>query len=369
MDWLTVCDKMVKMYVSIHFDPKDRDSATNIANDIRQYDPDILFHANHPVVQFFQQVGFQGYPYQSMVWLLDDPAIMGDEMFHPNELVLVSDPAFIDSAQKRGAKTVIFLPVAATVQDIQYRNNYDFPVVYVGSTQVNHDALNSIPNQFLEYFEQIIRLKCSNPQLSIEELLVSHPYAEGKIIQLSGPLHYFLYTESNRQYRLQFLHSLVESGLRLYGNDEWIEQVQRTKLQSCYMGSIDPVNDYPFLVRSCKININIRSMQRFSAPVHRDFLYPCYGGFTVSSSLQSTETDWPQIDPLNIYRLPDFPWSPSANSPEQMKDLVEHYLKNESERNEWIENSRSIIQNQHTYRHRVCQLGDIVDKLEYSYNS
>jgi hypothetical protein len=103
------------------------------------------------------------------------------------------------------------------------------------------------------------------------------------------------------------LNVLAPLGLRLYGNALWKTESRGTALESCFCGRLESFTDYPNLIRSVRININLRSLQGFDAPTHRDFLVPRLGGFLLSSAVRVHPVDWKQIDLHRIFRLDEFP--------------------------------------------------------------
>lgn len=345
-------------------DPKDPGVVVKVREDLFHYRPDVIFLANHPATLFLSQIGIDKPPCPTLVWLCDDPVIMGWESFGEDEIVIVADPSFEKGARDRKAKTILFLPVAAPDRlSSEYRKEYDVPVAYVGSVFINRDARQKIPDEVGPYFAEIISRKVKEPWRDFSELMLTCPFKENKVIQLTGQIAYFLYTEANRIYRNIFLNHINPSDLHLYGNTAWIDQICGTMIHHCYRGPLDPFTQYPHLIRSASINLNLRSLQIFVTPTQRDFLVPRLGGFLLSTTIRADKYDWSQTDPNGIFKLSEFPWSPSCQTPEEMAALVNHYLDNESARREWIEKTSSIIDADHTFSYRMEQLGSSIDSL------
>jgi hypothetical protein len=256
--------------------------------DIESFEPDAILLANHPSSLFFQQIGVDCVTCPVLVWLLDDPDLMGSEPFSPNEIVMVTDPRFQQGAKKRGAQIVGFLPVAAPDRmQADFRPGMIFQLpMWVPFMSIER-RVPDIPLPIQAYLERIIAYKVRFPERSFEEIMEEIPYKTDQKIVLSGPLNYYLYSEANRRYRMEFLLALVSFGLRLYGNEAWREEIHGTGLQSCFAGRLDPFQEYPNLIRSATITINLRSLQGFSTPTHRDFLVPRLGGFSIATASQS----------------------------------------------------------------------------------
>src|SRR5690606_21029898 len=130
-------------------------------------------------------------------------------------------------------------------------------VVYVGALG-NCDGLRKqLSPELLNYFDSIIQSKLEQPQISFDELLSLHPYSSTQIIKLSGQLAYYLYAECNREYRKQYIENLLDCDFTLYGNSQWL-QSNIQQLEHCFKGTLDPVRDYPNLIHSVLINLNLR---------------------------------------------------------------------------------------------------------------
>lgn len=342
--------------------PDDPETPRRIREDIAKCKPDVLLLANHPAALFFKQIGITEPPCPCLVWLFDDPAIMGKERFGEEEIVLASDPGFMEGARKRGAKRIHFVPVAApdTVA-VKRKEIYAAPLVYVGAAAVHAETQRTVPPDILKYLHGIIQRKVENPSRDFAVLLKRYPYLPNKMITLTGPLAYYLYSEANRLYRLRFLEALIPLGLIFYGNPGWLPSVFGTVLESCFRIGIDSLTEYPHLIHSVDINLNIRSLQGFTAPVHRDFLVPRLGGFLLSSAPQKSTFHWKWADPKNLFHLDQLVWSPACRDPKTMVETARRYLVNPAQRKEWIDRASRTIAEHHTYANRMQQLGALLD--------
>jgi len=348
-------------------DPNDPGVAAKVREDLEQFKPDVIFLANHPATLFLKQISFDQLPCPTLVWLCDDPSIMGWESFGKDEIVLIADPSFEKGARERNAEKIIFLPVAAPDRlQSEFRQEYDIPVSYVGSVFVNHEARRNIPDEVGPYFAEIISRKVKEPWREFSDLMLDYPYQDGKVIQLTGQIAYFLYTEANRIYRNIYLTGLNPSELHLYGNNAWIDQICGTPIHLCFRGPLDPFTEYPHLIRSASINLNLRSLQIFVTPTQRDFLTPRLGGFLLSTQIHSNYYDWKIADPTGTFKLSEFPWSPSYQTPNELAEAVSRYLKDESARLEWIDHASRTIDTVHTFARRMDQLGAIIDSMPSS---
>lgn len=356
--------------VHIHyFDPQNPNADEQLKQSLFDFEPDSILLANHPSTLFWQNMGCAPQSCPVFVWVFDDPFIMGGEPFGENDTVWVADPSFATGAKLRGANQIMFVPVAAPCEiHAETQTKYEVPLAYVGACFRIQNAREQMGENVAVFLDQIIALKLNNPNQSFESLLETNLLGGTGKVQWSGQLGYYLYTESNRLHRLNHLQPMTQLGLNLFGNDAWITEIKNTPLQTCFQGTIEPMQEYPSLIRSASINLNLRSMQGISAPVQRDFLMPAAGGFMLSSQRIGTNMNWQQWDPSNRYQLNDFEWSPSFQSTEEATSLVQHYSANPNARLEWIDEAQQCIQNHHTFAHRMQQVGELINETKLEPN-
>ncbi len=353
--------KNVRLY---SFNPSEQDAVSKMREDLLQFNPHVVFLANHPASLFLSQLGLkkENLDCSFWIWLFDDPLLMGDEPFDPDEIVLAADPKFISGARSRSAKNIIFLPVAAPSNlSVEYRQEYEAPLAYVGAVMDITSMRNQIQPFVRDYLDRIAEKRLENLQTDFIRLVAQNPIAEGKELTLNGPLLYYLYALTNRIYRMQFIKQLAPLGLKLYGNEVWRPLLKNENLESLFQGPLDPFHEYPHLLASVKINLNLRSLQGFVAPTQRDFLIPMTGGFMLSTKIRQEYFDWPQVDQDNVFQLESFPWSPEFSTPELMLEAVQVYLHKPRFCQEWVDYVQRQFHKNHTFAHRMQQLGMILD--------
>ncbi|MBN2326757.1 MAG: hypothetical protein JXR73_06355 [Candidatus Omnitrophica bacterium] len=361
MDGLRLIGKEVREFF---LDRSDAALCQMARRDVLSHQPDAILLANHPSSVFLNQIGLDSAPCPVLVWLFDDPLLMGNEPFDDKEIVLVTDPQFEAGARQRGAKQVYFLPAAAPDHiSANFQEQYAAPINYVGSIHINPKARAGIPPELRGYLKAVIGRKVESPEMNFEEILTRFPLAPGKQIAMTGPLHYFLYTEANRQSRLHFLRALAPHVLRIYGNEMWKDELKDVTMQNCFRGRLDPFLEYPDVIYSSDVTINLRSLQGFRAPTHRDFLAPRLGGFLLSSMIHEDSYDWKSVDPQNLYHLQEFPWSHSFRRPAEMAESASRFLADPQKRKDWIELASREIHLHHLYSQRMIQFGELLDSV------
>ncbi|MDP8245765.1 MAG: hypothetical protein P9L94_16905 [Candidatus Hinthialibacter antarcticus] len=340
--------------------PDDSNSLIQMRNELVEFEPTSVLLANHPAQQFWQQLGFDKPQCTSLAWLFDDPLLMGNEAFSSDEIVLLSDPSFEAGAKKRGAQTTLFLPVAAPdAIDVQRDPRLKAAVAYVGAAADLSAMRNALSQDIAGYFDSIAKKKAKQPTADLNDLLAKFPLSKTQRITLTGQVSYYIYANANRIHRLQYLAPLAEKNFHLYGNDAWRPYIENTPLQACFKGGIGPLTDYHPLIQSVEININLRSLQGFSAPTHRDFLVPRLGGFMLASARygQLSSRD---MDPDNRFGIEDFPWAPEADTPDSIEFQTQEWLDKPEKRTQWSQEASEIICREHLFSHRMKQLNDLL---------
>ncbi len=346
-------------------DPGDPQNTRRMREDLLEFDPDAILLANHPASLFQRETGLDSLPSTALVWILDDPFMMGAEPFSEDEIVLIADPGFEPAARNRGAKQIHFLPVAAPeTLPAEFRSEYAHPIAYVGSVPDLSPMRGQLGEETVLYLDRIAERKMNEPSTDFQTLLNDDPIAPGKQVQLTGQLAYYLYAEANRRSRLRFLEALEPLGLALYGNEAWKSQIQDAPLEAVFKGALDPFSEYPHLIHSAHININLRSLQGFTAPTQRDFLVPQLGGFLLSTEVRREYFDWSTIDPENQFDLGAFPWSLDHVNPEDLAQDCLRHLNESCAREEWTHMAASEISEKHTYTRRMEQMLAMIVRVE-----
>ncbi len=343
-------------------DIKDPQTVKKIIDDINEFKPDAIFLANHPSSVFLDQLKLKELPCHFFTLVFDDPFLMGNSLFSKDEIVLISNPYFREIVIQRGAQKIIFWPVAAPDSVCgNSQDEYSSNVSYVGSIYIHREARQKIPLSVQSYLYKIVDLKVKNPDLEFEFLLNKYPMADGSRVKYYQQMHYYLYTEANRLYRLRFLEALAAEGLKFYGNRLWASEIRGNPLEQCFKGRLDPFTQYPDQIVSTKININLRSLQGFVAPSFRDFLVMRLGGFQLSTRRYRTDVDWNEYDPLNLYKMDQFPFPPEYDQPSDMQQGVRYYLEHDAERRDMADHASQLVADNHTFSKRIEQLGRYVD--------
>ncbi len=330
-----------------------------LKSDLLAFSPDCVFFVNQPPGLYYARMGlgpdeWEHLPYRRLVWILDDPFILGNDPFHQDDIILIADPAFETTVRLRGGIQVHFLPVASDIeQQGTIRDKYAAPVGYVGSVKNMENWSKKVPPDLRDYLDRIIVEKVRRPSVPFDRLFQEIPLSPGRRVTLDGPLAYYLYVMANNRFRIERLEQLVPFGLQLYGGNDWLSFVQNSALRHRYRGTLDPITETPDFYRSVAVSVNLRSLQGFTAPTQRDFNVPAAGGFLLSANLgmEPAAACVPYWEGIR---------SPTFRNAMELVEQTQHFLQSPSERVEWVTEVQQVIDRRHRYVHRVKQIAEIL---------
>ena len=143
--------------------------------------------------------------------------------------------------------------------------------------------------------------------------------------------------QATRVYRNGCVRRLLPFHPLIVGDDGWKIEFRHDKLQPRYHGIINYYDELPRFYAHSAINFNCTSKQMKGAVNQRIFDGPAAGGFVL--------TDWrPQMEAL---------FEPGEmvcyRSPDEIPDLVRHYLAHPEERRRILEAGRARVLSCHSW--------------------
>ena len=326
-----------------------------IASAAEENGADVILLVNQSAASFYQYIQHTPSPQltriRKVTWFLDDPQFLVDRPFEPFEHVFVFDDAYLPAAKAWGGASVTHLPLAADMERAgTYDGKWACPVSFVGGLQDQSARRAQLPPEMAAYCDRLVELHLAGRHRSFQQLVVDEPFAPGKQIQLTGQVCHFLYWEANIRYRMRMLESLVDLGLAIYGNEDWIPLIERTPLESCFRGGIDPVTELPHLFTSCAVNINLHSVQCRGSLNQRDYNAPIAGGFLVSDWVPGAGRHFePGREAVYVSSAAD------------MRMAVQYYLEHPELRGGIVNAARERVVRDHTYAHRAGSILRAID--------
>lgn len=327
--------------------------------------PDCLFLVNKVAGEYGNPDTLNSLRFPRMIWLIDDPGCFVGETFHQNDIVFTWDQAYEDVLQHQGAQSVDFFPYVADLDDAQprYREEFASPVSYIGQVKAPRAEELGLGDEELDFTRRMGKLKAASPHRSYEDLVREHQ-GEAGLNLLRSPtdeiprfLRYAMYIVANACRRISVLEKAMPFGLKLYGNEDWLEVLGDHPLKHCYQGPADPENDVADIFLSSTINLNIHSLQALTSLNQRDFNCPLVGGFLITDWVDGAERFFEPETEMVFY-----------HSLDELVAKIGFYLGSDGKRNAIMEAGRTRVMREHTYASRVpAVLKTLADRIRERY--
>jgi spore maturation protein CgeB len=150
--------------------------------------------------------------------------------------------------------------------------------------------------------------------------------------------------EATRVYRSDCVRRITEFDAVVAGDEHWKEVLPPSP--SLRLASrLDYYQDLPRFYPGVKVNLNCTSRQMKSAVNQRVFDVPACGGFVLTDRQAGLEKLFAPGKEVAVF-----------DHPEEIPDLVRHYLANKSQRRRLTRAARKRVLAEHTYEHRLKQL-------------
>lgn len=153
---------------------------------------------------------------------------------------------------------------------------------------------------------------------------------------------YFIGSKFHRQNSLKYIANTYN--VTVFGDENW----RSVSSNITSLKGTDYYSETPQVYKESKISLNFTSPQMKTAVNQRVFDCFAAGGFLLSDYREDIKT---------IQGLSDIP---TFSSKEELLDKCSYYLKNQSEREKLEIKLSSVINQNHTYRHRVIEIVKIL---------
>lgn len=153
----------------------------------------------------------------------------------------------------------------------------------------------------------------------------------------------FLYWRSTQHYRTRCVRELLPFSPVVAGDARWSQLLGSGSWT--HGGPLNYYADLPVFYRLTGINFNTTSMQMKGALNQRVFDVPASGGFLLTDRREQMDVAFEHGTEIVCYE-----------SPEEIGDLVRHYLGNPAARLGIATRARRRIESEHTYAHRVADI-------------
>ena len=295
-------------------------------------------------------------------WFVDNPHLiihLYSKCISPWTALFTYDADNVDSLHAAGFPHVLYLPLGTDLERFRPSSkpvpaSWKADVSFVGNSMVYKVGARlkktKLPRSLLRTF-----------RASAQEFMADESHSIPEFLQRCRPQDYANYMAlSDNEERLAYETALTWQATRVYrngcvrrllpfhplivGDDGWKIEFRHDKLQPRYHGIINYYDELPRFYAHSAINFNCTSKQMKGAVNQRIFDGPAAGGFVL--------TDWrPQMEAL---------FEPGEmvcyRSPDEIPDLVRHYLAHPEERRRILEAGRARVLSCHSWANRLRQL-------------
>jgi len=205
---------------------------------------------------------------------------------------------------------------------------------------------------------ELARDFAASPEREARELMrVRHPEAHAAYQGLPDEetrlaLELLITWEATRLSRRGLVSKLLPFSPLIVGDAGWKKSLTGSGKTWRWHGPIDYYRDLPRFYPASDINFNCTSMQMKGAVNQRVFDVPACGAFVLTDEREQLPELFEVGKEVIVYR-----------SPEEIGDLVRHYLSHESERTTVAEAGRARVLAGHTYVHRLRAMVETMRKI------
>jgi spore maturation protein CgeB len=328
----------------------------NLMNDIAHFRPDFVLTVNHlgfdKEGRLTELLTEMEMPFVS--WFVDSPSIILS-CFSQNISdfcnIFVWDRDYIDDVKNAGYPHVDYLHLA-THEEIFFHKpgDFNYQVSFVGSSMVyaTHKNMRSFShrpdllNSMELVSDKFIELKSRYVSDAINVLKNNGLNIDFEDQEQKEDFEAAVLWRSTQKYRLSGLLKLPPFITTISGDPNWPRLVPDSFNLISERFYYDNLNDF---YNTSKINFNMTSLQMKNAVNQRVFDVPAAGQFLLTDNK------------AQIYEVFDGKTDIAVfHDIEEIRDMVDFYLKNDSVRCNMALNAHKKVLNNHTYKHRLYDM-------------
>ncbi len=332
--------------------PQVRDKLMNF---IREKKPDFIFAVDAGIVrdepEFFESTGVP-----VVAWFVDNPLVdMGPHNIFDRLFVFSWDRLYIEPMLDLGCRFARYLPLATNPSSFR-RLPPDRPecepfrcdISFVGSSLADisiQPELEKVADPLVKkVLIEVIEAHSRMPHPPVGGLRTEAEKRHGVRITYHDMrvLDYNLQVEGTFKYRVRAVNRLARRGIHVYGDDGW-KQIIGDGVK--FRGRIDYEKDLNKMYSASRINLNLSKTQLQTAVNQRVFDAPACGGFVLTDYREDAERLFDVEKEIAVFRSMD-----------EMDELVERFLKDDSDREARARNARRNVLAHHTYAIRMREM-------------
>jgi len=331
-----------------------------VAQSIVDFKPDFIISINHLgfdeegiLTSFLNSIEM---PIAS--WYVDSPNIILKGFYKnvsPYVSIFLWDKGYIKDIKDSGFESVEHLPLAAdedTFRPLRLRQEdakrFGVDVGFVGNSMVKptNERLKEIPEEIHPIVERLARL-LSSKRMSFDDALKTLDDSTIKKIRLFPNedrlnMERAVLWRATLLYRLSCIEKIKEFKHIIHGDRGWQSLLNK---DFNLAPELSYYRELPIFYNACKINFNATSLQMITAVNQRVFDVPACGSFLITDYQEAIDELFDVGKEVVVYK-----------DKEEIPDLIKFYLNNPSERGRIAAKGRERVLREHTYRHRLNRM-------------
>lgn len=304
-------------------------------------------------------------------WYVDKPFYLDqwtDDIVQPFTFFFLFDASYVEEIKQKGTDLAFHLPLATnprTFQNIKLNQDeisrFSADVVFVGRSEIGKaKAYRQKLEKCLARLEvknkidmnQLVDIYLTSPDLQPVDIFSTHirhllSERESTDPSLLALFDNWLEYEATVNHRKIYIESLKGIDYRVCGENAWLNIVRKEN----FIPEISYFKDLKKIYYTAKININISRPQVKTALNQRLFDVPASGGFLLTDYRKDLDRYFEVGKEIDCF-----------HSPAELREKIEYYLCHPELRNCMKEAACKRVMKEHTYKNRMQELINIVDR-------
>jgi len=304
-------------------------------------------------------------------WYVDKPFYLDqwtDDIVQPFVFFFLFDASYVEGMKQKGTELAFHLPLATnplTFQNIKLNQDeisrFSADVVFVGRSEIEKAktyrqrvekcfALFGIEQKI--DLDKLVDVYLDDPTLQPVDIFLTHISnllceQEAKDPLLISLFDNWLENEATVKHRKMYIEALNGIDYKVCGEDAWLDIVSKEN----FIPEVSYFKDLKKIYHTVKININISRPQVKTALNQRLFDVPASGGFLLTDYRKDLDRYFEVGKEIDCFR-----------SPAELREKIGYYLCRPELRTRMKEAARKRVMKEHTYKNRMEELINIVDR-------
>jgi spore maturation protein CgeB len=323
---------------------------------IAEFRPDFLLTINMSGMDYDGLLArlFEDLALPYVTWFVDNPRtiLMGLSTYATaNSIAVTWDASYIPYFEALGFPVVAHLPLGVddTAFNHEPPDTWSHPPTFIGYSNTGlaleeweHIQGNPALAEAAKAAVDTERVTRATMAQGIDAIL-PEDVSPGLNADERRHVELYFYLEQTRRTRTELAKMLAPEGMDVRGDLEWQDIIPDA------LGPVHYKTELAGLYRDCEFNVNITSLQMPTTVNQRVFDCPAAGGFLLTDA-QSAMTDLFDCESeMACYSTMD-----------ECRELFRFYRTHPKTRREMTERARARVLGEHTYRHRLELLVDVL---------